>query len=134
MARLTQRPALVLAVLAGIALAGPGLAQTDRAVTPVEVTVYSGNGRATVALDELQGARVYDSTGDWVGEVQVVRVTRRGLIDRATLQIGGFLGFGTTEVTLDGKELDVVDRAGAAVVVYVPMTEAELLARAAGQG
>lgn len=101
---------------AGAALAGPTRAVRDTASrtaawTPqpsaeiVRETIIADAATATDA--ELEGADVVSIHGDSIGEIDAV-VTRDGL-RQALIGVGGFLGFGETEVMVPVSELELID-------------------------
>ncbi|SFT33281.1 PRC-barrel domain-containing protein [Sedimentitalea nanhaiensis] len=71
---------------------------------------------ATVTVEELEGARVYDANNEWIGEISKIIAEPSGQITTLVVDVGGFLGIGEKPVALnfdsfrlfradDGKDL-----------------------------
>lgn len=56
---------------------------------------------AQVTAEELDGARVYDSNNEWIGEVSEIVLTSDGKIETLVVDVGGFLGIGEKPVGLN---------------------------------
>lgn len=56
---------------------------------------------AQVTAEELDGARVYDSKNEWIGEVSEIVLTSDGKIETLVVDVGGFLGLGEKPVGLN---------------------------------
>ncbi len=67
----------------------------------------------TLTAEELTGARVYDSRGEWIGEIDRLHLNDDGKIAAAIVDVGGFLGIGEKPVSLDMSELDIMHSAEA---------------------
>lgn len=77
--------------------------------------------------DELEGARVYGSDDNWVGEVETLVLSDSGQIDEVIVDVGGFLGIGEKPVAMAFDELDIRrDGSWGGLNVYVDATESEL--------
>ncbi|WP_425092156.1 PRC-barrel domain-containing protein [Tropicimonas sp. S265A] len=82
---------------------------------------------AALTAEDLTGARVYDASGEWIGEVSQLNLSDEGKIDAAIVDVGGFLGLGEKPVELGIDKLDItVSEDGDDYRVSVPMSETEL--------
>lgn len=61
----------------------------------------------TLSVDELNGARVYDANGDWVGEIDELDMATDGTIEEAVITVGGFLGLGEKPVAMKFDDLKI---------------------------
>lgn len=71
------------------------------------------DGFRTAALDDLNtedltGARVYGVNDEDVGEISELLLTDDGQIDRAVVDVGGFLGLGEHSVAVGMNELTII--------------------------
>ncbi|ABG32025.1 photosystem reaction center subunit H [Roseobacter denitrificans] len=77
--------------------------------------------------EDLTGAAVYDIRAEWIGEVSELVLDTNGQVEKAVIDVGGFLGLGEKPVA---KELDslTITRAseGDEVRVYVDASRTEL--------
>jgi hypothetical protein len=83
--------------------------------------------------NDITGERVYDSTGEWIGEVSemVVKDEKTEMVVKdektwAIVDVGGFLGIGEKPVALDLSELDIATDANNDVRVSTAFTKEEL--------
>lgn len=89
-------------------------------------------GYAPVAIDELTaedltGARVYGAEDEDVGEISELLLTDDGKIDRAVIDVGGFLGMGERSMAVTFDELQIIrTEDGSDVRVYIDSTEEAL--------
>ena len=60
---------------------------------------------ATFTADQLIGADVLNASGDSIGEIEDLVVDTNNQVSKAIVGVGGFLGMGTKNVTLDIAEL-----------------------------
>lgn len=74
--------------------------------------------------NDITGERVYDSTGEWIGEVSEMVVKDEKTW--AIVDVGGFLGIGEKPVALDLSELDIATDANQDVRVSTAFTKEEL--------
>jgi hypothetical protein len=74
--------------------------------------------------NDITGERVYDSTGEWIGEVSEMVVKDEKTW--AIVDVGGFLGIGEKPVALDLSELDIATDANNDVRVSTAFTKEEL--------
>ncbi|MDK3072068.1 PRC-barrel domain-containing protein [Sedimentitalea sp. JM2-8] len=56
---------------------------------------------AQVTAEELDGARVYDSKNEWIGEISEIVLSPEGEIETLVVDVGGFLGLGEKPVGLN---------------------------------
>ncbi|MHA6263305.1 PRC-barrel domain-containing protein [Arenibacterium sp. CAU 1754] len=92
----------------------------------------SREGFATVRVDtltteELTGASVYDAQGNWIGEVSELIMEGNDKIDRAIVDVGGFLGMGEKPVAMAASELEIMtSKDGDEIRVHVNKTKEQL--------
>ncbi|MEP3332480.1 PRC-barrel domain-containing protein [Sedimentitalea sp.] len=80
----------------------PGMV-TPPAMAPLDgYTIVDAN---EVTAEELDGARVYDSKNEWIGEVSEIVLNNDGQIETLVVDVGGFLGIGEKPV---GMAFDTV--------------------------
>lgn len=79
------------------ATATPGMV-TPPAVAPMEG--YALVEPTEVTAEELDGARVYDSKNEWIGEISEIVLNSDGEIETLVVDVGGFLGIGEKPVGL----------------------------------
>ncbi len=94
------------------------------------------DGYATVARDDLTaedltGARIYGIDDEDVGEISELLVNDDGTLDRAVLDIGGFLGLGEHSIAVSMDELQIVRNGNNDVRVYIDSTQEALEAQPA---
>lgn len=78
--------------------------------------------------ETLTGARVYGKNDEDIGEIGSLLLTDSGKIDRAVIDVGGFLGLGEKEVAVTMKELTIMQKDGD-VRVYIDSTQEALEAQ-----
>lgn len=88
---------------------------------------------ADLTTESLTGARVYGSADEDIGEVDRLLLTEAGKIDRAIIDVGGFLGLGEKEVAVTMKELTIVQN-GSEIRVYIDSTQEALEAQPEYEG
>jgi sporulation protein YlmC with PRC-barrel domain len=95
------------------------IAQSDNAMTQDEI--------ARLTAEDLTGARVYDASGAWIGEIGELILADSGMIEAAIVDVGGFLGIGEkpVELSMDQVEITRLDD-GDGFRVSVPMSQEEL--------
>ncbi len=69
---------------------------------------------ATLTAEDLDGATVYEPSGDSVGEISEIVVAQDGEIDTVVIDVGGFLGIGEKPVALSFDELEITQGQGLA--------------------
>ena len=113
--------------------AGP---QTDNTMRiPIEREGWDKAAPEELTAEMLTGARAYDSTDDWVGEVSQLNLGADGQIDSVVVDVGGFLGIGEKPVELPLDKIDILRLSGGDDLrVYLPMTEQELEAMPTFEG
>jgi sporulation protein YlmC with PRC-barrel domain len=84
----------------------------------------------TLTAEQLQGASVYDGNDENVGEIGELLLSTEGKIERAVVDIGGFLGMGEHQIALDYNEMQVMANEDLSEVrVYIDQTREALEAR-----
>ena len=73
---------------------------------------YEGEVLAGMTAEEVIGMPVVDAQGQNVGEVTDLLIGDDGIVDRAVVDVGGFLGFATKSVALDVASLTVAEGDG----------------------
>ena len=115
-------------------------AETDEAVASADAAATTmtapREGFEVVKVDaitseELTGARVYDAKQNWIGEISELLMADGATVDKAVIDVGGFLGIGEKPVAVNADELDV-ERAvdGGDIRIHVNKTKEELEAMA----
>lgn len=61
-----------------------------------------------LTAEMLEGAAVYGPNDENIGEVADLVVTRSGVVDKALVDVGGFLGIGEHRIAIDFDEVQVV--------------------------
>ena len=91
---------------------------------------YSVASTDELTADDLTGARIMDEKDEDIGEIDELIVTSDGKLDKAILDIGGFLGVGEHQIAVTMDELEILrdDQTGA-VRVYIDATQEELEAQ-----
>ena len=111
---------------------------TDRtmaAAPQIEREGYTNIVRDELNTEDLTGARVYSVNDEDIGEVSELLVTDNGQIDRAIIDVGGFLGLGEHSVEMKMDELSIVQSDdGGYFRVYVDVSQEKLEAMPEYQG
>lgn len=77
-----------------------------------------------LTAEDLTGARVYGLEDEDVGEISELLLTDDGKMDRAVIDVGGFLGMGERPVALTFDELKIVRMEdGSDLRVYIDSTQ-----------
>ncbi|MGJ8530355.1 PRC-barrel domain-containing protein [Maritalea sp.] len=98
----------------------------------VEREGYNTVEMKELTAERLLGARVYGSSDEDIGEVGSLLLSKDGQIERAVLDIGGFLEMGEHRIAVTLKELNIVtDKDGSDVRVYVDSSKEALMAQPA---
>ncbi|UWQ96306.1 PRC-barrel domain-containing protein [Rhodobacteraceae bacterium M385] len=100
----------------------------------IERDGYETVERDDLTAEDLTGARVYGSGDEDVGEVSELLLNDDGTLDRAVLDIGGFLGLGEHSIAVTFDELQIVRGEGGDVRVYIDSTQDALEAQPAYEG
>lgn len=102
-------------------------ADTNERETMLAAPAVEREGYEAVEVDQLTtemltGARVYGSTDEDVGEVGELLLTSDGKIDKAIIDVGGFIGIGEKPVAVSMNELTILQADGD-VRVYIDSTQ-----------
>jgi sporulation protein YlmC with PRC-barrel domain len=112
------------------AMQATGMAQGDPdARTPSVGTAeqpYEGTIFGNLTVDAVLDMPVVDANGEDVGTLADLLIDQDGAIDRAIVEVGGFLGFGAKSVALDIDRLTVAEGDGE-IVVDVTAQELETM-------
>lgn len=100
----------------------------------IERDGYETVERDDLTTEDLTGARVYGSGDEDVGEVSELLLSDDGTLERAVLDIGGFLGLGEHSIAVTFDELQIVRGEGGDVRVYIDSTQNALEAQPAYEG
>ncbi|MDR6267635.1 PRC-barrel domain-containing protein [Roseobacter sp. N2S] len=88
-----------------------------------------------LTAEDLTGARVYGLNDEDVGEISELVLTDAGMVDKAVIDVGGFLGIGEKPVAVAMDELTIITNdAGDDLRVYIDSTEEALEARPEYEG
>lgn len=87
---------------------------------------YTGEVLAGMTAEELIGMDVVDGNGEDIGSISDLLISAEGEVDRAIIDVGGFLGFGAKQVALDLPELQY-DDANEAITVNVTQEQLEAM-------
>ncbi|WP_224824963.1 PRC-barrel domain-containing protein [Cognatishimia sp. MH4019] len=110
-------------------------ADAEMAKAPsVEREGYTTVDAADLTADDLTGARVYSTNDEDIGEIGTLLLTDDGKMDRAVLDVGGFLGIGEKDVAVQFDELQIIRSEDGAVRVYIDSTQEALEAKPEYQG
>jgi len=108
--------------------------------TPMTAPAVEREGYQTVAVEDLTtedltGARVYGVQDEDIGEVSELLLTESGDLDRAIIDVGGFLGIGEYPVAVPMDELQIIrDDNGTDVRVYIESSQEALEAQPEYEG
>ena len=107
------------------------MAATDAEREMLETPSVERDGYTTVEVNDLSaedltGARVYGSNDEDVGEIGELLLTDDGKMDRAVIDVGGFLGLGEKAVAVTFEELQIKRSDDGAVRVYIDSTQERL--------
>ncbi|MEL7213568.1 MAG: PRC-barrel domain-containing protein [Pseudomonadota bacterium] len=97
----------------------------------LEAPEVERDGYTTVQVDDmttedLTGARVYGTNDEDVGEIGELLLTDNGKMDRAVIDVGGFLGLGEKSVAVTFDELQIKRSDDGEVRVYIDSTQERL--------
>lgn len=88
-----------------------------------------------MTAEDLTGARVYGVNDEDVGEISELILTDDGKVEKAVIDVGGFLGIGEKPVAVKMDELTIIrNDAGDDLRVYIDSTEESLEGRAEYEG
>ena len=77
---------------------------------------YSDTVLGGLSADEVIGMTVVDASGEAVGEVNDLLIANDNTVDRAIIDVGGFLGFGVKPVAIEMDRLTVAEGDGEVVL------------------
>ncbi len=93
----------------------------------IEREGFTPVARVDLTADMLDGARIYGTDEDNIGEISDLIVTESGEIEKAIVDVGGFLGIGEHRIAVDFDELQVIrDENGGGVQVHISATKEQL--------
>nr|WP_319515195.1 PRC-barrel domain-containing protein [uncultured Cohaesibacter sp.] len=87
-----------------------------------------------LSADDLTGARVYSSKDEDIGEIDKLTLTADGQLDKAVLDIGGFLGIGEHRIAVSMDDLKIMRNDDGDLKVYISATQKELESLPAYEG
>ena len=73
---------------------------------------YEGNLFGDMTADDVIGMTVVGRDNEAVGEVTDLLIAQDGTVDRAVVDVGGFLGFGSKSVAIDIAGLSIAEGSG----------------------
>lgn len=89
---------------------------------------YFDAGPAELTSENLEGARVYDTRDEDIGEVNHLVLNEQGEVETVVIDIGGFLGLGEHQVGVTFDELQIMrDEVGGDFRVYIDADEEALM-------
>lgn len=98
-----------------------------KADTKLEIDGYAAADAQYITAENLTGTAVYDSKNVWIGEVSEVLMTDDMKVEKAVIDVGGFLGIGEKPVALEIDKLNVLRSTdGDDIRVHVTLSKAEL--------
>jgi len=101
----------------------------------VEVEGYSNVEMEDLNTEDLTGARVYGVSDEDIGEVSELLIDDNGQINRAVIDVGGFLGMGEYPVAVPLNELQIVrEDDGDDLRVYIDSSQEALEAQPEYEG
>lgn len=93
----------------------------------VERQGYRDAEAQEITADMLEGARVYGSDDQDVGEIDRLIVSQDGMIEHAVVDVGGFLGIGEHPIAVTMDELQILqEENGSGVRIFIDSTQSEL--------
>lgn len=91
---------------------------------------YARTERSELTTEMLTGARVYGVDNEDVGEIHSLLLDDNGAIERAIIDVGGFLGMGEKPVAVTFDELTILRKDGGDdVQVYIDSSQEALKAQ-----
>lgn len=110
----------------------------QRTLLPRPIVEREGYLRAEPAeltADRLEGARVYGSNDEDVGEINRLVLNDDGKIEKVVIDVGGFLGIGEHPVAVTFEELEILrSEDGSDFRVYIDATQENLESQPEYQG
>ena len=96
-------------------------------VPSIEREGWKAVDSSELTADDLTGARLFSVKDEDIGEIDKLLVNSDGKIEKAVLDIGGFLGIGEHRIAVTMDELKILrDDNGGVVRVYIDATQEEL--------
>ena len=89
-------------------------------------TPLSENTEFVLTAEKLDGAPVYGSDGDEVGEVSAILLTADGTISELVIDVGGFLGLGEKPVAVPFSEVQMASNGYGSLQLTIDQTEEQL--------
>ena len=113
------------------ATADPSTSERNMLAAPsVSRDGYAPAKRVDLTAEMLTGARVYGANDEDIGEIGELLLSADGQIDRAVIDIGGFLGIGEKPVAVTFDELTILrEDGGDDVKIYIDSTQEALEAQ-----
>lgn len=98
-----------------------------KADAKLEIEGFASAEPQYITAEALTGTAVYDANNDWIGEVSEVLMTDDMKVEKAVVDVGGFLGMGEKPVALDLDKLSILREVdGDDMRVHVNLTKTEL--------
>lgn len=112
------------------------MVESAQATGPFEVMDgFERMDSEALTAETLTGITVYDANDEAVGEVDKLLLTANGEIDRAVIDVGGFLGLGEHSVAVDIDDLVILQQEDSSDVrVFINATQQALEAKPEYQG
>jgi len=108
---------------------GTDMAAGDAAAPVSPRDGYGETDLAQLTTEDLQGAEVYGSDDQNIGEVSELILAEDGKITQAVLDVGGFLGLGEKRFAVPMEELEILRQQDSNDVrIFISKTEEELKA------
>ncbi|MGC9418541.1 MAG: PRC-barrel domain-containing protein [Rhodovulum sp.] len=82
--------------------------------------------RATLTAEDLEGQPVEGPSGERIGEISDLVLADSGQVDKAIVDVGGFLGIGAKPVALPFAEIEVARNEGDAIRLSIGHSASEL--------
>jgi hypothetical protein len=93
----------------------------------IERDGFAPVARTELTAEMLEGARIYGAGEENVGEISDLILTEDGTVEKAIVDVGGFLGIGEHRIAVDFEELQVIrDQNGGGVQVHISATQEQL--------
>ncbi|TMV72533.1 PRC-barrel domain containing protein, partial [Thioclava sp. BHET1] len=103
-------------------------ASKDAAKTPAEQG-YTKVEQADITAKDLKDAPVYGADNKKIGDISKLVLTADGKLDKAVVNVGGFLGIGGKSVAISSDQMQVMKKDKSDDLrVYVAMSEDQLKA------
>lgn len=72
-----------------------------------DIPQLSGDERAALTAEDLEGVAVYDTADEHVGEISDIVLSSDGRVEHVIVDVGGFLGLGEKPVAVSFDEIDL---------------------------